>query len=551
MQTIAERIVVAAKGDGTITFINGDERSTLSYGELHHDARRAAASFQAQGVGPGSHVAILGPTTQGLVTTIQAAWLAGATLVLLPLPMRLASIEEFVVQTRQRIQGADVDLLVVDDDLAPFIEAQPSDPPMVLLSAITSGEDGLDSSDFLAPEYDPDSLAFLQFTSGSTSEPKGVMLPNHTVTANLDAITSATSLDPADDVMVSWLPLYHDMGLVGFCILPLTTGTPLVLGAPQDFLAKPARWMEWISEYGGTATAGPNFSWVLATRGLRRGDDLDLSALRVALNGAEPVDPDTVQDFIDAGARHGLEPGAVFPAFGMAETTIAGTFPEPGAGLRTDTVDGALLEREHLAAPVEADHPSARRLVKLGKPVPGLEIRIVDPATGRGLAEREVGELEIRGTSVTPGYYNRDDANDESFRGEWFRTGDLAYLVDGDMVMCGRIKDLIIVGGRNVYPQDIERVVGEVDGIRAGNVIAFGIDGRQGKQSVVVVAEAKDSDPDAMRGLVADRVVQAVGLPAKDVVLVPAGTLPKTSSGKLQRSLCKDRYLGEELQRLN
>ncbi|MCP3853889.1 MAG: fatty acyl-AMP ligase [Actinomycetia bacterium] len=551
MQTIAERMVAAAKGDGTVTFINGDERNTISYGDLHHNARVAAAALQARQVGPGSHVALLGPTTERIVTTIQASWLVGATLVLLPLPMRLASIEEFVGQTRRRVHNADVDLLVVDDDLAPFIEAQPDDPPMVLLSAITSGEGGIESSDFLAPEYDPDSLAFLQFTSGSTSEPKGVMLPNRTVTANLDAIAETTNLDAADDVMVSWLPLYHDMGLVGFCILPLTTGTPLVLGAPQDFLAKPARWMQWISEYGGTATAGPNFSWVLATRALRRNDQLDLSALRVALNGAEPVDPNTVESFIEAGERHGLEPGAVFPAFGMAETTIAGTFPEPGAGLRTDTVNGPLLEREHLAAPVDADDPSARRLVKLGKPVPGLEIRIVDPATGHQLAEREVGELEVRGTSVTPGYYKRDDANAESFRDDWFRTGDLAYIVDGDMVMCGRIKDVIIVGGRNVYPQDIERVVGEVDGIRPGNVIAFGIDGRQGKQSVVVVAEAKDSEPEAVRSEVADRVVRAVGLPAKDVVLVPTGTLPKTSSGKLQRSLCKDRYLGAELERLS
>jgi fatty-acyl-CoA synthase len=403
---------------------------------------------------------------------------------------------------------------------------------------------------FERPADDPDRLAILQFTSGSTSDPKGVALPHRAVASNLDAIAIAAELDPDHDVLVSWLPLYHDMGLVGLLTLPMTTGTDLVLGAPQDFMASPLRWMQWISDYGGTATAGPNFSWVLATRALQRASGLDLSSLRIALNGAEPVDPDTVEAFIAAAGQHGMRPGAVFPAFGMAEVAIAGTFPPPLAGLRTDSVDLRVLESESYAAPLDPTEPGARRLAKLGKPVPGLEVRIVDPTSGHELDEREVGELEIRGTSVCNGYYNDLSATEALFHDGWLRTGDLAYLVDGELVMCGRIKDVIIVGGRNVFPEDIERAVGGVDGVRAGNVIAFGVEGRNHREAIVVVAETKLADTKELHATINEHVRAVVGVPAKEIVLVPPGTLPKTSSGKLQRSLCRELYLGTELQRV-
>jgi fatty-acyl-CoA synthase len=254
-----------------------------------------------------------------------------------------------------------------------------------------------------------------------------------------------------------------------------------------------------------------------------------------------------VAALVAAGERHGLRPGAVFPAFGMAEVAIAGTFPEPLSGLRTDPVDQRVLETEQYAAPVAPDDPGVKHFARLGRPVEGLEIRVVDPGSGDVRQEREVGELQIRGTSVMSGYYRRPEATADAFDGEWFRTGDLAYLVDGELVICGRIKDVIIVAGRNVYPEDVERSVAQVDGVRAGNVIAFGVAGRR-HEGVVVVAEAKGEDLVAMRHDVAVRVQQVTGLAADDVVLVAPGSLPKTSSGKLQRSLCRDRYLGSELQ---
>lgn len=552
VETIVSRIEQAAKGTGTVTFVTGKEPLTKTWAALHEEAKGFAANLQSRGITHGDHVALLGPSTADFVTAVQAVWLCGATLVILPLPMRLASLDDFVAATKVRIHNADCAAVLVDPELAPFVESTPEDPPVYAFDDLKTGEGRATAADFVRPDYSADDLCVLQFTSGSTSEPKGVMLANHTMTANLDAIHEAAGVRVEDDVLVSWLPLYHDMGLVGFCILPMTTGMRLVLGAPQDFLSRPAKWMEWISEYGGTATAGPNFSYVLATRALRRSKEiLDLSRLRIALNGAEPVDPASVRAFVEAGERHGMRPGAVFPAFGMAELAIAGAFPTPMDGLLTDVVDATALETEHKAIPIAADHPDAREIVRLGRAVPGLLFRIVDPATGDILADREVGELQISGTSLTSGYYKQPDANDELFVGEWLRTGDLAYLVEGAMYMCGRIKDVVIVGGRNVYPQDIERSVGEVEGVRAGNVIAFGLPGRKGKETVVVVAETRSEDLDLVVTSVKAKTLEAVGVPSHDVVLVSPASLPKTSSGKLQRALCRQQYEAGELVVLN
>ena len=546
MLTLQERITAGAARGHDVTFVSGDVHVTVSWAEVHRDARALAGGLQARGVQPGDHVAILGPTSRELVTAVQSVWLAGATVVVLPLPMRMGSLDEFVAQTRQRIHHGDIQLVLADPELAPFVTPEPGDPELVVFDDLDRG------ASFDAPNPDPESPAILQFTSGSTSDPKGVVLPHRAVSANLDAISVAAELDVDADVLVSWLPLYHDMGLVGLLSLAMSTGTRFVLGAPQDFLAAPSRWMEWMSRYGGTATAGPNFSYVLATRALRRaardGTELDLSSLRVVLNGAEPIDPSTVADFIAAASPFGMDPGAVFPAFGMAEVAIAGTFPPPGRGIVVDTVDRRVLETERYAAPVAPGSEGSRGFARLGTAVPGLEIRIVDPATGRPRVEREVGELEIRGTSVCAGYYNRPELNAELFHDGWLRTGDLGYLVDGELVLCGRIKDVIIVGGRNVFPEDIERACNQVDGVRAGNVIAFGVETAKGKEGLVVVAESKAVDLDPVRRSVVERVRETVGVPAKDVVLVAPGTLPKTSSGKLQRTLCRSQYLGRALQ---
>jgi fatty-acyl-CoA synthase len=547
-EMLERRIEESLATGGRVTFLAaGHDPDGLSWAELHDQARGMAAELQARGLAPGDHIALIGPTSRALVTAIQAVWLIGGTTVILPLPMRLGSLEQFIAQTRVRIANAEVKAIIVDPDFAGFLDIRPGDPAVVLLTDLTAGPGRAPASGFEDAPADPSRLAILQFTSGSTCDPKGVMLPHATVGANLDAIAQASHLDPESDVLVSWLPLYHDMGLIGLLMLGMTTGTDLVLSGPQDFLSQPGRWAEWMSAFGGTATAGPNFSYALLARAMRRmGGDLDLSPWRIGLNGAEPIDPGAVDAFVAAGAPHGLRPGAVFCAFGMAESTLAVTFPEPMTGLRTDAVEFGALETTGYAMPAAEPAQGSRLLAMLGRPVPGLEIRVVDRGTGIVVDDRCVGELEVRGTSITPGYYRQPEATAEAFHDGWLRSGDLAYLVDGELVVCGRSKDMIIIGGRNVFPEDVERAASEVDGVRAGNVIAFGVDGRKGRESIVVVAESKSEQRHGVRQAVIDRVRAAVGL-SSEVVLVNPGTLPKTSSGKLQRSLCRTRYLDAEL----
>lgn len=568
--SVHDRLERSAVTDHGVRFVGqsvipADGPAFISWSQIHDEARTIGAALQSRGIEPGHHVALLGPTSRGLMTAIRGCWLSGAASMVLPLPMRMASLDAFVEGTRARIQHGEARLTVIDDQLADFYQPAPGDPPTVLLSQLLAEAQALSGDRLEIPPTDPERLVILQYTSGSTSEPKGVMIPERVLLANVDACCEAAQLGPGE-VMVSWLPLYHDMGLVGFLSVPMLTGADLVQAGPQDFMAHPGQWMQWISDWKGTATAGPNFAWVLATRALKRLRDIDLSTLTLALSGAEPVDPAAVEAFVEAAAPFGFVPGSIFPAFGMAEVAIGGAFPPRHRGLVCDTVDRAVLEREKIAKPIDSDigpgdrslkgvarddEITVRRLPLLGHAVPGLEMKVVDPNTRETLPDRHVGELFLRGTSVTPGYFKRPEATRDMFHDGWLCTGDLAYLLDGELVICGRIKDVIIVGGRNVFPEDIERAVGRLEGVRAGNVIAFGVEGYKGKETMVVVAETKADDLADVRQRVHSAALEVSGLPPRDVMLVRPSTLPKTSSGKLQRARCRELYLAGELETLD
>lgn len=549
--SLVSRLEHGAESDAALTFVTPVDRDTwtedrVPFARLLDDARSTAAALSALGVGPGAHVALLGPTTRELVTALEATWIAGAASTMMPLPMRLASIEEFVDQTRRRIARSDAALVVMDRDLAAFFEAQPGDPPVVYLDDLAADAARRSADSYDRPSDDPDALAILQFTSGSTSDPKGVMIPHRSLTANLTAIQDGLGLN-GDDVAVSWLPLYHDMGLIGILANALTAPIDLVLSAPQHFLASPARWVQWLSHFGGTCTGGPDFAYALSARAMRRPEPLDLSRWRIGLNGAETIDPRSVESFLEAGAPHGLRPGVAFCAYGLAEATLGVTFPVPEKGMTVDAVDRHALEDRGEVRSVEADSPDAKLLARLGRPLGGFDLRIVDPAgTERG--DRQVGEVELRGPSIMAGYYRDPEATDAVMHDGWLRTGDLGYVVDGELVLCGRAKDMIIVGGRNVFPEDVERAAARVDGVRTGNVIAFGAEARRGREAIVVVAETKLDDPSRLHDELGGNVLDAVGIPPAEVVFVKPGTLPKTSSGKLQRSLCRAQHREGTLQ---
>lgn len=547
---LIDRLEAAAQCGQEVTFLHGASPLTMTWAALHDRARRTAAVLQAQGVAPGGRVALLGETSTELFVTLQACWLAGATVIVLPLRTRLEPEEDFRSRTAQRIALGQVSLTVCGDEFAD-VAAVGSPGRFVALSDLAERAASTGADTFERPADDPERTAILQFTSGSTADPKGVVIPQRCLLDNIDAILERAPLSVGDDVMVSWLPLYHDMGLVYVAAQAMTTGVRLVLAPPSKFIASPSSWTQWLDEYHGTWTVAPNFAFAMGARLLGAAQGLDLGRVRRMGSGSEPVDPGIMDAFATTAGRHGMDAGALFAGYGMAEATVAISLPGPGSGFAADVVEGPLLEHESRAHPCPPDAPGARRLARCGPPLRGMEVRITDPDTGAVLSDRQAGEIELRGPSVVPGYYERPDATAAAFRpGGWLRSGDLGYLAEGDVVVCGRIKDVIIVGGRNVFPEDLERPVQSIEGVRAGNVIAFGVGGGRKGENVVVVAEVKAGEPEQLRQEIARAVGNAVGLRLDDIVLLAPGTLPKTSSGKLRRSACRARYQSSELESL-
>ena len=544
------RIERAAESGQDVVFLDAEQPVSVPWAELHDDARRVAATLQRQGLGAGDRVALLGTTSRALLTTLQGCWLAGAAVIVPPLRTRVEAEDSFRARTAERLRLGSVSFTFCDANLVEAATA-PGMPAPIELPALVAEANTASADAYERPAADVERTAILQFTSGSTSEPKGVVIPERCLLDNVDAILDRAPLSVGDDVIVSWLPLYHDMGLVYNAALALATGVRFVLAPPTRFISSPSSWMEWMDAFGGTWTIGPNFAVTLGARLLPGSRPLDLTRCTRLGSGSEPVDPDVMEGFARAGAAHGLDAGAMYAGYGMAEATVAVSFAAPGSGFGADVVDAALLEHERVASPLPVDHPSARRLARCGPPLRGMEVRIADPELGSHLDERAVGEIELRGPSIVPGYFERPEATAAAFRPDgWLRTGDLGYFADGELVVCGRLKDVIIVGGRNLFPEDLERPAQQVAGVRAGNVIAFGVSkGRKG-DSIVVVAELKSGDPAAVRDDIARAVRESVGVRPDDVVLLQPGTLPKTSSGKLRRSLCRARYQAAELEPL-
>jgi fatty-acyl-CoA synthase len=518
-----------------------------AWSEVHATALGMAAALRdgdggGPAVRPGTAVGVLAGEPASIAPAAQAVWLAGGSVTMLHQPTPRTDLAVWAEETVTVLRMIDAGLVLLGapfDALAPVLTER-AIPFRTMESLVGDGATVTADPD-VAGE---DDTALLQLTSGSTAEPKAVRITHRNLYANISGMTTAAALDTGRDVMVSWLPLFHDMGMVGFLTVPMATGLELVKATPMDFLAGPLVWAELISRYGGTITAAPNFAYALLGRRLGNAEDgaYDLSTLRIALNGAEPIDPDAVAAFTDAGARFRLSPRSVLAAYGMAETALGVSFAPIDTGLEVDEIDAEQLEAHRRAVPAGPD-PAAgrRRFPKLGPPLPGIEARAVGD-DGTVLGEREVGVLQLRGESVTPGYLTVDGPVATQDADGWLDTGDEGYLVEGQVVVCGRRKDVIIMGGRNIYPTDIERAAAGADDVRAGNAVAvrlFAGAQRHRESFLVAVESRKAGDPDAEREIsmdVAGRVFAAVGVrPARVVVLGP-GSLPKTPSGKLRRA---------------
>ncbi|MGM1059821.1 fatty acyl-AMP ligase [Saccharothrix sp. Mg75] len=507
-----------------------------TWAEVHERATRVAGALVAGGVRPGASVAVLAGDPASIAPAVQAVWLAGGSTTMLHQPTPRTDLAEWADDTLRVLRMIDAELVLLGapfDALAPVLDQH----------GVTHRRlDDLDGEPLAAPvEVDEGMTALLQLTSGSTADPKAVRITHANLWSNAEGMRVAAALDPGRDVMVSWLPLFHDMGMVGFLTVPMLLGIELVKVTPADFLARPTLWPDLISRHGGTITAAPNFAYAIVARRMKGVDDgaFDLSTLRLALNGAEPIDPAAVKAFTDAGERFGMPPECVLCAYGMAETTLGVAFAPLFSGLSVDWVDPEELEAGKRAVPVPPDTPNARAFPLNGPPLPGLEVRVVDES-GAVRGEREVGQLRVRGEAVTPGYLTVDGPLATQDADGWLDTGDEGYLVDGQVVVCGRRKDVIIMGGRNIYPTDIERAALSVDGVRAGNAIAVRLDaGTRRERFAVVVESALAGEDEAVKALtkeISARVVDAVGLRPFSVVVLKPGSLPKTPSGKLRRS---------------
>jgi acyl-CoA synthetase (AMP-forming)/AMP-acid ligase II len=520
-----------------------------SYRRLYHEARAMAGALVARGVRPGAAVLLVLPTSFEFVTALFAIQLIGAIPVPSYPPAVLARAPQAIDRLRQVAASSAASLCITDRRLRPLLGellAGGTVRDIVIVEALVGG-DPERLGRVRAAAADP---GFVQYTSGSTNRPKGVLLTHGNLCANIHAIGQASHIQRNDSGVV-WLPLYHDMGLIGGLLFCVYWRIPLALMSPMAFLADPLRWLRVISRRRATLSPAPNFAYALCAKraATQPIDDLDLSTWRIAFNGAEPVNPATIDAFVARFAPRGFRAEAMLPVYGLAEVSLAAAFPQAGAPPSYETVDRAELAAGRAVA---ARGPGAVSLTSVGRSVPGHGITVVDEH-GAELPEREVGHILVSGPSVMVGYYRDAEATTAVLDGDTLWTGDLGFISGGNLFVAGRAKDLIIVHGRNYYAEDLERVVTGVAGVRPGGVVAFGAyDETDAADRVVLVCETRLAGVDERVALVeriGATVSDACGLPVDEVVLARPGTIPKTPSGKIQRGLCRDLYLCGDLGR--
>lgn len=529
-RTLVEALEGAESTRAELIFHLRDGTQHLPAEQLLEQARRGAVALAGWGVEPGDTVGILGPNRPEWARWAFATWAAGAAVVPLPYHLRVPDPEAFAQRVGSLIQAAGCKVVLAHPRFFPYF------PPGL---GVSWDADLPRSTAPAGREPRPEDRAVIQFTSGSTASPKGVVLTHSAVLAGIRNSFMGAGSNP-DHVYLSWLPFFHDWGLFGYLVWSIVMATETHILPTERFAKDPSEWLRLAGRVRATATPGPTSAWDAALRvASRRPDGIDLSSLLVCSLAAEAIEPRVVDRMLDVGASLGLRPDALSGAYGMAETTLGITVTSEGSGVRIDSVD-----RERLAgtgAAVPAAGAEAKRVVACGPPVPGTEIRIMGEEGE--LPERRVGEIQVRGPSLMEGYLG--DAGPDPFIDGWLRTGDLGYMSDGELYVTGRSKDVIIVMGRNYAPQDIEWAAERVEGIRVGRCVAFGREAVEGE--VVVAAEAKGDDVDGLPERVWQAVSDAVGIVPREVIVLPRGTVPMTTSGKLRRSWVREAYAAGDL----
>ncbi|MFC3965304.1 long-chain-fatty-acid--CoA ligase [Nocardia jiangsuensis] len=516
-----------------------------SWTEISARAAIMAGRLQSLGVGHGSRVAMLALDPADVAPLAQAVWMRGAALTMLQQPTPQADLGEWQAGCRSVVAMLGIEHLVLGEPFLAVADGFAEHGPTIVRLDDDWGTTPGDLVD--CAEED---IAVYQLTSGSTGSPKAVAISHGNLHANGIAMRGGSLGTPEVDVMVSWLPLSHDMGMIGFLVTPMAFGFKAVCVSPLEFLRSPLNWLRIITDHRGTITAAPNFAYSIIQRRLARVEQnahYDLSTLRFALCGAEPIDPAAMRGFCAAAGRFGFSPNAVVAAYGMAEATLAVSFAGLGGGMTVEVVDSEQLAGGGRAVPVTAadDAPAGREVVLLGRPLSGMEVRVATGAQADP-GPRVVGELLIRGAAVTSHYLTTEGRLDAVDGDGWLHTGDVGYLTeDGQVAICGRSKNVIIVSGRNIYPADVERVAELVDGVRRGGVVAFGTSaaGRPEELRVVVEVGGGDLDHREIQRAVARRVFDRIGVSPK-VLTRPRGAIPKTPSGKIRHVEAKAVFAG-------
>jgi acyl-CoA synthetase (AMP-forming)/AMP-acid ligase II len=536
-----------------------ESEPTFSFAAIERISARFGGALQALGLRKGDRVALILPNNDDFVLCFLGAIRAGIVPAPIYPPMALGQLQSYLDNTRHIVAKSGARVLVTTAKIKRLLgtvqSACPALEQVVAIEGIREANEPL-----RAEKVTLEDVAFLQFTSGSTSRPKGVTLTHGNLAANIKCIMEDGLQSNMEDVGISWLPLYHDMGLIGFVLAPIYHLVPIVYIPALLFLKRPVTWFQVITRHRGSIAYAPNFAYALCIKRIKANEleGLDLSSWRIAGCGAEPIRPETLESFADAFAKIGFRKEALLPSYGMAESSLAVTFSELGEGVKTISVDGPRLWEKGEAKVIAEDADEAVRLVSCGPEFPNHKVRVFDPAdatSANPLPEGAVGELRVAGPSLMRGYWEDAERTRDSFAGSFLKTGDLGFILDRHVFVCGRSKELVIVNGRNYYPQDMEWEASKVPGVRRGNVVAFGARDPSGverdRERVVLAFEVQEPERIGQTSSLVAEVRRAVqegmGLTLDDVIALPPGALPKTSSGKLQRAKTRELYETGEL----